>query len=377
MEIQKNELTIPLIHNLPGKDVPSKDFLIHPLVDVLMMGGLSIIFFVGVHFFVEPSSRIDKIGWLMFYLSFAVNYPHFMASYVLIYKDYRSELFTNWKFTWAGIIAPALLVSAMVGLSLYAVSQNDISYLGYLPSLMFFLVGHHYVKQVYGCVIVSSAKKKFYFRKAECLSLWASMYSVWMMSFISSNIYIINTHKFYGIEYKTLGLDARWLTVVYAVTFLTASIFLGLMVKRYIKDGKILPLSAWTALVAIYLWYIPAFYNAHYYYMIPFFHSLQYLLFSISFYKNKACDHSSGFEDPSVARADFLKKLGGFVALIVVLGFLFWQFIPNQLNSRIKVSPLLGPTIFIFCFQIFLNLHHYLIDNVIWRKDNEQMKKYI
>lgn len=110
--------------------------------------------------------------------------------------------------------------------------------------------------------------------------------------------------------------------------------------------------------------------------MIPFFHSLQYLLFSTTFSKNKANDYSSTFKDESRARAEFLKKLGGFLVTTVVTGYLFWEFIPNQLNSNVKVSTILGPTIFMFYFQIFLNVHHYLIDNVIWRKDNKQLKKY-
>lgn len=265
MEALKDEVIRPELHVLSGNGEAPKDYLLHPVIDVLMMGGLAIIFFIAIHLFVDPAASTYKIGWLMFYLSFAVNFPHFMASYVLMYKDYRSELLTNWKFTWAGIIAPILLASALVGLSFYAISQNNIAYLGYLPSLMFFLVGHHYVKQIYGCVIVSSAKKKFYFSKAESLSLWSSMYSVWMMSFISSNAYAVNTHTFYGIEYKTLGLDVAWLTFIYALTFLTALVFLGMMVKRYVKDGKLMPLSAWTAVVAIYFWYIPTFYNAHYF----------------------------------------------------------------------------------------------------------------
>jgi hypothetical protein len=347
------------------------------VIDVLMMGGLSIIFFVAVHLFVEPSASTEKLAWIMFYLSFAVNYPHFMASYVLLYKDYRSELFSDWRFTWAGIIAPILLAATVIGVTLYSISQDNKTTLGYLPAIMLFLVGHHYVKQIYGCVIVSSAKKKFYFSNSESWSLRASMYSVWMLSFIASNSHRVTTPLFYGIEYKTLGLHETWLSSIYIITLLTSCLFLTMMVKRYINDGKVMPLSAWTAVVAIYAWHIPKFYNVHFYYMIPFFHSLQYMLFSTTFAKNKAKDHSSHFENESRARAEFLKKLGGFLVLTVVTGYLLWDFIPKQLDLSMKVNALLGPSVFMFYFHLFLNAHHYLIDNVIWRKDNKQMKKYI
>ena len=100
-------------------------YILHPVLDVLMVGGLGIIFFLGMHFFVPISSDTNKLGWLMFYASFVINYPHFMASYIHMYKDYRKEIFTNWKFTWAGVVAPILLISALLGLSYYAKAQNN------------------------------------------------------------------------------------------------------------------------------------------------------------------------------------------------------------------------------------------------------------
>jgi hypothetical protein len=367
--------SLELIKN--EKSQASKDHLLHPVVDFLMIGGLSIIFFVGMHFFVNSEADSNKIGWLMFYLSFAINFPHFMSTYVLLYKDYRKEIFNNWKFSWVAFVAPLILASMILFVSSYAVANNSTHYLGCLTNLMFFLVGHHYVKQTYGCVMVSCAKRKFYFSKFESRVLWLSMYSVWMMSFISSNSYTVNTHNFYGITYSTLGLDVVWLNTAYALTAFSTTSFLALMVKRFIHDGKVLPMSAWAALLSIYIWYIPGFYHKHYFLMIPFFHSLQYLLFSGTFAKNKALEESKVHSDGPVQRAHFLKSWGGFCLLSITTGFLAWHFIPNTLDAHMKVSNVLGPTLFMFSFQIFLNIHHYLIDNVIWRSSNQQMKKYL
>jgi len=30
-----------------------------------------------------------------------------------------------------------------------------------------------------------------------------------------------------------------------------------------------------------------------------------------------------------------------------------------------------------FAFSLFINLHHYFIDNVIWRGDNDYLKTYL
>ncbi|HXH32130.1 MAG TPA: hypothetical protein VNJ01_15100 [Bacteriovoracaceae bacterium] len=360
-----------------AEDFKSQAYLLHPVVDPLMMGGLSLVFFVAMHFFVDPSASTYKLSWVMFVMSMVVNFPHFMASYVLMYRDYRKEILSNWKFTWAGLIAPVALGTSMAAFTYYSVSTGSHKTLGYLPSLMYLLVGHHYVKQIYGCVMVSSAKAKFYFSPLESKALWVTMYSVWMMSFLSFNSYTVNTHNFYGISYSTLGLGKIWLTLVNLATAVSVVAFLATMVKRYVTDGRIMPLSAWTAIVSIFVWYIPSFYHQHYFYMIPFFHSLQYLLFSSVFAKNKALDLSRVHEDGPRQRASFLKNLGTFFGLTIVTGLLAWHYIPSHLDSLGLVSNVLGPTFFMFSFQIFLNIHHYIMDNVLWRKENLQIKKYL
>ena len=33
--------------------------------------------------------------------------------------------------------------------------------------------------------------------------------------------------------------------------------------------------------------------------------------------------------------------------------------------------------VFVFIFVMWINIHHYFIDNVIWRRDNEDVRKYL
>ena len=32
---------------------------------------------------------------------------------------------------------------------------------------------------------------------------------------------------------------------------------------------------------------------------------------------------------------------------------------------------------FLFVFWIFINVHHYFLDNVMWRRENPDTKKYL
>jgi hypothetical protein len=36
-----------------------------------------------------------------------------------------------------------------------------------------------------------------------------------------------------------------------------------------------------------------------------------------------------------------------------------------------------GTTVFLFMFWIFINVHHYFLDNVMWRSHNPDVRKYL
>ncbi len=351
--------------------------LLGPLLDPLMMGGLACIFFIGHQIFVSPTESSTKLSWIMYYASFVINFPHFMASYQLLYSDYKNEILKKKTYIWAAIVCPILLITILFILIQKSIASNDPSILGWAATFMFFSVGHHYVKQTYGCIMVMSAAKKCFYDNLEARVLWLNMYSVWMMSFLSINRYASTSNKFYGIPYRTFAIDNIFSTINYYIVAITGIIFLALQVKKYIEKGSVMPFSASMALIAIYVWYIPANHHPHYFLMIPFFHSLQYLLFSTTLAKNKAKDISSQLKDEKEQRKEFLKRITFFLGMTLLTGFLAWDFIPKTMDKYIETHPLLGVTLFMFCFQIFLNVHHYFIDNVIWRRDNEQMKKYL
>jgi hypothetical protein len=36
-----------------------------------------------------------------------------------------------------------------------------------------------------------------------------------------------------------------------------------------------------------------------------------------------------------------------------------------------------GPTLFVSLFYIFINVHHYFLDNVMWRRGNPDIQKHV
>ena len=75
-----------------------KDYLLHPILDILMVGGLSIIFFAFLFVSTSKGHRANHLGWTMFNLSLLVNYPHFLISYQFLYIDNFKKMTREWRF---------------------------------------------------------------------------------------------------------------------------------------------------------------------------------------------------------------------------------------------------------------------------------------
>jgi hypothetical protein len=348
--------------------------LISPTADILMIGGVSILFFGLYWLFVDSTASVFTLSWIMFYLSALVNWPHFMASYLLMYGDYRKQILKRPKFLWAAVVVPVLLVSAIS----VAVASSNPRILSFLVQLMYLSVGWHYVKQIFGTTIVASAARKIYFSNAERMSMRLSLYSLWALSWSSINL-TIEKYDFDGIKYATGGAPAWLLTACYVATIGTLLTTIGLFVAKYIRSGQIPAPASITSFAVIYFWYIPVVYHPSYFYLIPFFHSLQYLLFVISFKRNQARNLMTAQGATGAAyRLGFVKKFWGFLGLAAVMGVLAFSLVPKGLDARIPIdAALFGPTLWLFGFEIFINLHHYFIDNVIWRGDNPELKAHL
>lgn len=349
-------------------------YLLSRHADWLMIGGASILFFACCWMFVDKGASTSQISWTAFYLAMIVNHPHFMASYFLLYWDKRAELLSKKSYLWAGIIAPVILLG-YIG---YALMQPTNTLLSYAINFMYFIVGWHYVKQIYGTTIVTAAKGKFFLSKGEAWALRLNMYPVWFMSWLNGNG-MLRSLDHYGVGYQTLAIPqmARWIN--FGLVGLSAAFLAGMLLRKYIREGKTPPFSSVVSVLAIYVWYIPSFYHPHFFYMIPFFHSLQYLLFVVAMKRNefRSLAFSQG-STPQEARTKFLFRGVGYAAVLFLTGMFFFNWGPNYLDRNYAYDEhVFGAQIFMFLFITFINIHHYFIDNVIWKRDNPALKLYL
>ncbi len=437
--------------------LPSPTSLVSPFLDVFLAGGLSVILFIVFWFL--PAASLDMGTWslALYYASFAVNFPHFAASYQLLYGD-AGRSFVNFKehpkfaakLWWAGLVVPIALI-AYFG---WAVSSGSVTLMGYLVNALFFFVGWHYVKQIFGVVIMLSAAQKVYYATWERLFILVPLYSLWALSYISFNL-AAASQVFYHIPFTSLSFPvlsrdiALWLLVVGTPGLL------WMLLAKWQRERKFPPFSALVAIISIYLWYVPSLYQPFFFYIVPLLHSLQYLLFVVAYRRNVAlratlpdpAERSGPAEtltmvggllfvlipagligwiltsqpimtieqlfarwasepwmSPTVLFLSALacvvagaiywirqqysqSPLGRFVAFFLatyLLGFLFFAFIPHLLDllalrgllpqGLAYSTQVFGASLYFFFFTIFLNIHHYFIDNVIWKRDNPALR---
>lgn len=347
--------------------------LISPLADALMIGGASIITFLLYWLFVEKSGSILAVSTTAAALSFIVNSPHFMASYQLMYGDYRHLILQKKSFFWAAVISPIVLIMALA----FAFSFRSHAMLSFLIQGMYLSVGWHYVKQTFGTAIVTSTAQRRFFGKWERSAILLNLYAVWAMSWISSNVDGLKSDMS-GVAYFSLRLPAPSLTWSYWITGLTLLFAVVMVVRRWVETGVWPSLAALVSFASIYIWFLPVLAHPGFFYLVPFFHSLQYMLFIGALKWNESRALASKTATPQESRAKFLRNFLGFFMLATTLGVLAFTTIPEWLDSNMTLQDLaLGPTMWMFAFSWFINVHHYFIDNVIWRGDNEFVREYL
>lgn len=330
--------------------------------DILMNGGLSVLTFLVLALLLPADARPPAaFSSVVAILAILVNFPHFLLSYQLLYWDNRHRLLARPDLIWAAFIAPGLIIG---GLIVFIASMNVLA-LGYLVRLMFFLVGWHYVKQSYGVLIVSSALRRVYFTKLEKRWMLVNLYAVWALGWLTSQT-SGRMGDYFGVSYSRFDVP-EWIEpvgyVLIAITFAGAAYQLW---RKYRRDGSRPPASGWVAVAAIYVWSLPFAYHPAFYLFIPMFHSLQYLPFVYGLRRGKTANDDRGW----------LWGVGGYFAVAIALGWSAFEGTPATLDDNLRIAfPGSGPFVFLFSAHIFLNIHHYFIDNVLWKNDNPDVSR--
>jgi hypothetical protein len=322
-------------------------------------------------------------------LAFLINYPHFANSYQIFYRgfvrkvsshEYAANLRT--RYVIAGIIAPVVLILFFVGSFL---SGNPLI-LGFAANIMFLLVGWHYVKQGYGILMVDAVKKRQFFQEADKRIFRVNGYAVWFLAWLIGNR-AVSQREILTLHYYTFDTPSIILVLVGAITVVTGALAVMSLLRSWRSNGGSLPYNGVLAYVAsLYLWFLLMRWGVDpvVVMLVPTLHSLQYLLivwrYQIGYEKDKPGANESllTFAWKKFNGKAYQVNLAIFIILGMVLGAIGFWAIPILLQVLVAYdTETFGIRMFMFIFVIFINVHHYFLDNVMWRRDNPDVRKYL
>ena len=334
---------------------PAKSrWIVNPWVDLFAVVSL-LAFAVFLAFYLSGyRQRTDLVVTAAYLLQVVCNWPHFAASYVRLYSSWQNVR----EYASVAVYWPVVLVGAVIGTLLYPDLVGP-----WFAKTFLLWAGHHYSGQTYGIALIYCRKYGFTLQNWE---KWIVRGPIWM-SYIfpvadmelrpgASSFYAVNMPSLASASEKWFGwLPPQglvgllpWVYGVTVVVFLAWALWrrLGARAQQW------LPLASWITVGAQMLWYDRIALTPSFYEFVPFFHCLQYLVVITAFHRHTWMREG---RNNTVA---FLQYFG---VLILLGGFLF-EAVPVAIShvgiaTGVSYAAILS----------FINLHHYLIDGVIWK----------
>jgi hypothetical protein len=359
-------------------------YLFGPFIDFFMLGGSAFLILPALYF--VPLKYEGLVALTAFLLSHLINQPHFAHSYQIFYRNFARKVRGDGydrnlqiRYIIAGIAVP-LIMGAFFA---YGSVTGNARLLGYATNAMGFFVGWHYVKQGYGMLMVDAVLKRRFFKDQDKKVLLFNGYAVWLFAWLQTNV-VITERQYWGLDYYTFAVPPWLLNIALAVAAASSAATAVMFVVRWRKHGGALPYNGVVAyVVSLYAWILFVTINPLWLLVVPALHSLQYLAVVWRYQTNVERDRADAVEDPkfkilSILGPLYRLRVLTFIVAGTILGALGFWLVPMALTALVPYDKqVLGSSLFLFIAWIFINVHHYILDNVMWRRGNPEVSKYL
>jgi hypothetical protein len=373
--------SVPIAETLAAAPARSRrSAALGALGELLLVGGLTPVLY-PLSWLLSRAIGLDDaelaVGFTMFYAAYVINDPHFAVTYLLFYRDARARALggafapvQRARYVLAGFVVPlAIGAWAIAGL----VTKSPLL-LGRLTDLMFFLVGWHYCKQGFGALMVLAGRRGVSFLPRERYVILAHAFTGWIFAW-STPADPGREVEVKGVVYTTIAQPAA-LSRASQIAFLVTLVALVVVLVQKRRRERRLPL--FTPLVAflcsVWAWTIFSSVDPLVLYVIPALHSVQYLYFVRLLEGNEARERE---REPWFERSAKV-RLGVLAASALGLGWILFHGAPWALDDTVARHPALlaalGSTPYLAAINAFVNIHHYFMDHVIWRRENPRTR---
>jgi len=338
----------------------SNPWIVNPWIDTLCVGSVLGMGLFALFYITGYQNRTPEVIAAGYMLSIVCNWPHFAASYVRLYSSMNNVR----EYASVAVWGPIALTAGVIGTIMAPTVVGP-----WFCKTFLIWAGHHYSGQTYGIAMIYARKYGYAVSDRE---KWIIRAPIWM-----SYIYAVGGielsgaySQFFSIQIPNLG---PWTAKVFGPGFNTglesgfgwiywASLiaFAVWVVAKSIKIQRVFPVAAILVMGSQLLWYNRISNSASFYEFVPFFHCLQYLVVVFAF--QRFAWQKEG-QNPVVSLAKY------FGILILLGGFLF-EAVPRALIIvGIEVGLAYAAVL------AFINLHHYMIDGVIWKLRKPEIRQ--
>ena len=367
-------------------------------LDFWLLGGASILVWLvmvslqGFRASWAVDQHFKNLTYTAASLSLLINYPHFLVSYKLAYSRGRGFVLSNWYQLIA--VPLALLATFAVAYRFYDVPVGrlplmssatqvvggwvgagnvlsgprlgDLLFTGVF-NLMLLTVGWHYTKQVFGCMMVYAHFDGYKLTQSQRDLTRRALLTIWVMNFVYTNIggsqNVFSQFRYHSFDLPDIAGPIAQLLVFGGLALVVYKVFYA----NYRERGAMPGINMLVPFAALYVWWLPATRQFEFYFLLtPMFHSLQYLAFV---YKMEG----------TRLRAEPHRELKAtlLVSGLVLAGWLAFELVPNTLDNAMGTFAAWQMFFFFTAAMLFINVHHYFIDNVLWRFKNPEVRAYL
>jgi hypothetical protein len=324
-------------------------YFVNAPVDALLIGGASVVLYAI--FRLRPQlAASPSVASLAATLVWVCNYPHFASTNYRLYHS-RSAIA---QYPLTSIVTPLVMLAAVIGCYMSPTAMAPLFiklYLLWSP--------YHFSGQTLGITMVYARRTGFVIAGYLRHSLTAFIF----LTFAVQNAWAevgLHRNAFYGVEYPTLGVPVWLPELLTKAMWIALATTIALLIWKLLDQGQRVPLIVLLPAFTQYIWFVatPA---GQFGYMVPFFHSLPYLLIAWSVQLKLGLAERK--REPSVRYV--WTESARWMAINIVGGYaLFW--VLPQIGSLFGKPLVFSTAVMLAAIQI----HHFFVDGVIWRLRN-------
>ncbi len=339
-----------------GGQIQSTSALATPLADLLLGGGLSLLV-LPLLMMTSPKPLSPVEYGVLIALGIAFNWPHFVASYFLLYAT-RDSISQNLR---AAVWIPLAVLA--YGLFAIGVSGRHPIFMNLLTVFAGVYLARHYTGQTFGVMSSFAHLDGAPFEPAERSRIRAGLnilmvwHIVWALH-QSIGLVAPGAAPFVALVYSQSG----WL---FAAGFLWGSWGAAGFLMRMKKLSLPLPVRILVPWCAIAVWYIALARDPSALLAVQAAHALQYLVFPIRMQLNRG-----------IAENRPTQHWALYVAIWFVIGLAVFEGVGPLFGATFRMAGGQGnlteiaPPVLIIC----IGIHHYFIDGYLFRLRNPRVR---